>query len=302
MDFGKLPSVDGVDFTLPNDPPENAALLSALSPGPLRVYVGATGYAMKAWVGRWYAPGTSPRQFLAGYGRQFNTIEHNSTHYRLPDAAEVARWRAAVPDDFRFCPKVPQGISHARRLGVACRDMERFCRVIVGLGDRLGCCFLQLPPHFGPQRLGDLGRFLEVFAGQLPLSVEVRHAAFFSDAAAGRDLFDMLQALEVAAVITDVAGRRDVCHLRLTAVRTLIRFVGNGLHPTDFSRTREWAERLSRWAALREIYFFCHEPDNLLAPELAVYAVAAFRQRLPQASLRGPSPVEPSGRQTALFA
>jgi uncharacterized protein YecE (DUF72 family) len=302
MDFGKLPSVDAVDFSLPPEPPENAEVLDGIRRS-LRIYVGATGYNMRAWVGRWYPAGTPERHFLACYGQQFNTIEFNTTHYRIPDAATVARWRAAVPDDFRFCPKIPQTVSHARRLADAQSDMEQFCAAIAGLGNVLGCCFMQLPPHFGPERLADLACFLEAFAPKIPLAIEVRHPAFFADAEAGQALFALLHTCQTAAVITDVAGRRDVCHGRLTTRRTLIRFVGNALHPTDYTRTQAWAERLAFWAekGLEEAYFFGHEPDNLLAPELAAFAVETFRQHLPQAQLRGPTLETPPPQQMTLF-
>ncbi len=302
MDFGKLPNVDGVDFSLPPDPPENAAWMSG-EVRTVRLCVGATGYRMKEWVGRWYPAGTPERLFLKCYGQQFNTIEHNTTHYLIPDAETVKRWCEAVPPDFRFCPKIPQSISHARSLLQAQEEMTSFCAVISGLGERLGCCFAQLPPHFSPARLGELEHFLERYAGQIPLAVEVRHPDFFADAAAGQALFALLEEQRTAAVITDVAGRRDVCHMRLTTRRTLIRFVGNALHPTDFSRVRQWAERLALWSnrGIEEVYFFCHEPDNLLAPELALFAVQLFGEHLPQAQCRGPQPLPTFGGQMSLF-
>ncbi len=302
MDFGKLPSVDHVDFSLAPEPPQNAAVLGG-APASVRLYLGATGYNMRAWVGRWYPSGAPERLFLTYYGKQFNTIEHNTTHYRIPEVKVVLRWRDAVPSDFRFCPKVPQSVSHARSLTDAFEEMERFCRHIEQLQMRLGLCFMQLPPNFEPRRLGEIERFLSAFSARLPLAVEVRHPAFFSDPAATEALFDLLSDKQTAAVITDVAGRRDVCHMRLTTRRTLVRFVGNALHPTDFTRTEQWAERLALWAGqgLEEAYFFCHEPDNLLAPELAAFAAATFRRHLPNAQLRGPVPLSPHAQQMALF-
>ncbi|MCS6928882.1 MAG: DUF72 domain-containing protein [Saprospiraceae bacterium] len=306
MDFGKVPhaALDAIDFSLPAEPPENARVLSGAAPPVVRLYVGATGYNMKAWVGRWYPAGTPESRFLACYGQQFNAIEHNTTHYRIPEPNLVTHWRNAVPEDFRFCPKIPQLISHARRLSEAQSSMERFCEIIVGLENRLGCCFLQLPPYFGPERLRELEHFLIVFSNRIPLAVEVRHPAFFSQKEAQQALFNLLRAHQVTAVITDVAGRRDVCHGHLTTRRTIIRFVGNALHPTDFTRTQAWAERLAYWvhAGLEEAYFFCHEPDNLLAPELAAFAVEAFRKHIPHAGLRGPIPrASLSGGQIDLF-
>lgn len=302
MDFGKLPSVDNVDFSLPPEPPQNATLLAALPKvTKSTIYLGATGYNMKAWVGHWYPPGAKDKDFLRYYGAQFNTIEHNTTHYRIPDAATVERWREETPADFRFCPKIPQTISHARDLGLNSGQIPVFCEAVAGLEEKLGCCFLQVPPHFSTRDLNLLARFLEYFPSEIPLAVEVRHESFFQKTAASEDFFQLLQTHNIATVITDVAGRRDVCHLRLTNRRVLVRFVGNGLHPSDYQRIENWSERLKIWldAGLHEVYFFTHEPDNLLAPDLAVFCVETFSDKIPSVALRGPKPV--GGQQGTLF-
>lgn len=302
MDFGKLLSVDQVDFSLQPEPLQNAALLAAIPRAPKQsIYIGATGYNMKPWTGTWYPPGIKDKDFLRAYGSQFNTIEHNTTHYRIPDEITVARWLEDTPADFRFCPKIPQTISHARDLGLSGSQIPLFCDVISGLGEKLGCCFLQLPPHFSVRDLNLLSRFLDVFPPQVPLAVEVRHESFFHPTVAAEDFFTLLQDHNRATVITDVSGRRDVCHMRLTNGTVLIRFVGNALHPTDYQRIEAWATRLKKWleAGLKEVYFFTHEPDNLLAPELAAFCHKTFAALIPGVVMRGPVPV--SGRQGTLF-
>jgi len=302
MDFGKLSSVDEVDFRLPSEPPQNAALLATM-PKPVQplLYIGPTGYNMKPWVSKWYPPGAREQDFLRHYAAQFNTIEFNTTHYRLPDPSTVRRWSAQVPADFRFCPKVPQSISHARDLGLSGAEPQMFAESVSEFGENLGCSFLQLPPHFGPNDLPVLARFLEINAPKTPLSVEVRHPAFFQSSPQSEAYFQLLSRHQVATVITDVAGRRDVCHLRLSSARVLIRFVGNGLHPSDYTRMEEWAARLKTWfeQGLQAAYFFTHQPDNLLSPELAAYCTEAFGQAMPQLQLRGPKPVP--GQQGTLF-
>jgi uncharacterized protein YecE (DUF72 family) len=302
MDFGKLPSVDNVDFSLPPEPPQNAALLAAL-PKTTKptIYLGATGYNMKAWVGHWYPPGAKDKDFLRHYGSQFNTIEHNTTHYRIPEAPTVARWHEETPADFRFCPKIPQTISHARDLGLNGRELPLFCEAIAGLEEKLGCCFLQLPPHCSVRELNLLARFLEKFPSEIPLAVEVRHESFFQKNMVADDFFQLLQNHDVTTVISDVAGRRDVCHMRVTNQRVLIRFVGNKLHPSDYQRVEDWSGRLKTWldAGLHEVCFFTHEPDNLLAPELAVFCEEVFSKKMPGVALRGPKQV--SGQQGSLF-
>lgn len=111
----------------------------------------------------------------------------------------------------------------------------------------------------------------------------------------------MLRNRGVSAVITDVAGRRDVCHAQLTASTVLVRFVGNSLHPSDYTRVSEWSERLKYWieSGLESAYFFTHEPDNLLAPELAAFAWQTFTADMPGVAMRGPKEV--GGQQGLLF-
>ena len=90
--------------------------------------------------------------------------------------------------------------------------------------------------------------------------------------------------------MTDVSGRRDVLHMRLTTSTAFIRFVGNDLDATDFSRIDAWIERLKTWfeAGLHEVYFFTHEPDNLTAPHLARYFFEKMQAKMP-VILRGPN-------------
>jgi hypothetical protein len=58
----------------------------------------------------------------------------------------------------------------------------------------------------------------------------------------------------------------------------MIRFVGNELHESDFSRLDAWMLRLKEWIemGLSEVYFFHHQDNNLLAPEMTIY----FNQKL----------------------
>lgn len=296
MEFGKLSNISQVNFDLPPDPPENREVLKNFSPKNSKptIYIGATGYNMKQWVGKWYPPATRDREHLLHYGRQFNTIEHNTTHYRIPDSATVQRWREEVPADFRYCPKLPQIISHAANLGVSGTQIREFTDSIFGLEEKLGCCFMQLPPQFSVFQWRVLDAFFQKISADLPLAIEVRNESFFDGSAAAEAFFQMLSDVGKTAVITDVAGRRDVCHLRLTTAQTMIRFVGNDLHSSDFQRIEQWAQQLSKWFSegLQAAYFFTHEPDNLLAPDLAKFAGEVFSRKMPQVSIRFPAPVQ----------
>lgn len=275
MKFGKLQDISQVDFSLPADPIGNLKVLSAvpaLSRTPT-CYIGCTGWSMPAWIGKVYPKGTKSKDYLKYYSQQFNTIEFNTTHYRIPNEKTVEKWYIEAAEDFRFCPKIPQVISHRKDLGLNEDTLSLFCDAVLGLKEKLGCCFIQMPPYFGHDRIKILEQFLSRWPEIIPLAVEVRHESWFASAAQSRDLFNLLFRYGISTVITDVAGRRDVLHMALTNGIAMVRFVGNDLHPTDYKRIDTWAERIKLWfnQGLQEIYFFTHEPDNILAPDLAAY-------------------------------
>ncbi len=307
MKFGKLPDISGVDFTLPSNPVANAFLLEGQrkEEQAFDFYTGCTGWSMPPWVGRWYPKGTKSKDFLYHYSRQFNTIEFNTTHYRIPTPEQVEKWCAQVPADFRFCPKVPQRISHSRNLGLGTDQLPLFWEALENFGPFLGACFMQLPPYFDSARLGDLERFLIAWPSKFPLAMEMRHESWFLN----EDVIDewsvLFAARGIATVITDVAGRRDVLHQRLTSTLTMIRFVGNGLHATDYDRIKAWTRQLVEWRelGLQTVYFFPHEPDNLLAPDLTEFLVQHLHETT-NIKTRGPVPISSGpegGEQISLF-
>jgi uncharacterized protein YecE (DUF72 family) len=290
MKFGKASNLTAVNFEFPVEPLANKARLDRFEIGsdvgkPL-LYIGATGWSMKEWVGKWYPGKTKVADYLKHYGKQFNTIELNTTHYRIPTKEIVQKWYDTVPADFRFCPKVPQSISHQNDFGQGTGDLQRFVGSLDGLKEKMGCAFVQLPPYFGADRLKLLEGFLDRWPRMLPLAVEVRHESWFSDPFATEALMDALAARGVAAVITDVAGRRDVLHNFVTAPRTMIRFVGNGLVDTDYDRLKDWEIKLKEWN-LPEVYFFPHQPDNLLSPDASAW-FALYLRNAGWVETRGP--------------
>ena len=292
MKFGNVADPSRIDFEFPVPPLANQARLDRYELGPgqgkPRVYIGATGWSMKEWVGKWYPAGTKQADYLTAYGRLFNTIELNTTHYRIPDADLVRRWYEAVPADFRFCPKMPQTISHRSDFGRADGVLPRFVASLDGMGEKLGCAFVQLPPYFDKGRLPQLTAFLDRWPRLLPLAVEVRHESWFSDPFATEALMDALASRGIAAVITDVAGRRDVLHHYITAPRTMVRFVGNGLIDSDYTRLSAWVDQLREWN-LPETYFFPHEPENVLSPDASAWLADSLLTR-GVADTRGPKP------------
>ena len=211
-----------------------------MTPRPVRV--GCSGWNYGDWRGRVYPPGCPPRRWLAHYATLFDTVEVNSTFYRLARPEAVARWLEATPDGFLFTVKASRFLTHMKRLGDMERGVERLYAGIAPLArsPRMGPMLWQLPERF--RRDDDRLAFaLE----RLPPGrhcFEFRHPSWFTS-----EVYGLLHAFGVALVIGDDA-RRPLPEAPLTADWTLIRFhFGARGRRGNYSETelREWAARIT---------------------------------------------------------
>jgi len=273
MEFGKLSNIEGVDWSLPPVDTASIAFLKSLPQQntPTKFFIGTPAWGHKEWVGKIYPPKTKAADFLHYYSRNFNTIEFNTTHYRIPVEEQVQKWIAQVPEGFLFCPKLYQGISHSNEGMLDKVLLREWFQFLEKLGAYRGPCFAQFPPHFDYSRKNILFHFLQQWPAEFDLALEFRHPSWFQDGQILPALTKYLQSRNIGLVITDVAGRRDLVHSSVSAGFVMLRFIGNNLHPTDAPRARVWSERIASWsqAGLREMFFFVHEPDDISAPEMA---------------------------------
>lgn len=296
MKFGKLEDISQVDFTLPSEHTENEKVFEHLQKEDAHLYIGCTGWGTKEWKGSFYPQKTRAKDFLLEYGKQFNSIELNSTHYGTPTQDTLQKWYEQTPDDFVFCPKVHKAISHRKTLGVDSDIIENTINQLSIFNEKLGPLFMQLPPYFASDRLDLLVEFFEAFPAEINLSVELRHESWFRDEHVMNELQDICIEYNKGLLMTDVAGRRDVLHMRVCNDYVMIRFVGNAneieLHPSDYARIDDWVSKLNFYHenGIKKFYFFPHEPDNILAPELAVYLCEQIEEKT-SIKFRGPKKI-----------
>jgi uncharacterized protein YecE (DUF72 family) len=274
-------------------------------------YIGCPGWGLKAWVGRLFPEGTKHTDFLARYAEVFNTVEGNTTFYALPSADTVARWRAQVPAEFRFCFKFPRTITHDKLLTGASAEVAEFFDRIAPLGETIGTLFLQLPPRFGVAQLPLLRAFLAVLPAEHRYGVEVRDEALL----ASSELMDLLDERGVDLVNMDtrgihsskslqfaeVRGRKPAMPViyRATAAHPLVRFVPHETFDESRAFAEPWATKLATWIGEgKRPFFFMHSPDDVDAPHNAYTFHAILRAHADVGEL----PPWPGGpRQLGLF-
>jgi len=279
MKFGRLEvsALSQVAWALPADPPATEALLAKLPPRTQApaVYIGCSVWTDRSFLGKVYPQGTPAKNFLKVYCQQFNTVELNTTFYSIPSVEKVKKWKEAATPGFQFCPKVPRSISHSSNMEEQRRLLAIFIEAVLHFEKGLGMTFMQLPPYFQSSSMSALQKLLAHVPQGFPMAVELRHPSWFSDVVAQQELFAFLRERGMVAVITDVAGRRDVLHQTLTSRCVLIRFTGNNLHDTDYTRIDAWVQKLHLWIekGLSTIYFLLHEPEKALCADLAAYMI-----------------------------
>ncbi|KAE9644674.1 DUF72 domain-containing protein [Pseudomonas sp. PB106] len=107
------------------------------------IFVGCAGWSL----GREHWPAfPAEGTHLQRYAARLNCVEINSSFYRPHRRSTYERWADSVPDEFRFSVKMPKQISHERRLVDCEAALDEFLAQCSGLGNRLGCLLLQLPP------------------------------------------------------------------------------------------------------------------------------------------------------------
>ena len=283
MDFGRVEfsKLTDINFKLPKEPYSNSAVLKGRRISRPKFYVGLAKWGRKEWVGKLYPVGTRENAFQQEYQKHFNVLEFNSTHYKLPSDQDIDKWLGKAKDsDLIFCPKVYQGISHFGSFNDKQFLTDVFLTSMHKFGNHLGPLFLQVSDKFGPKRKEELFTYLATLPGDLQFFLEVRHPDWFY-APVINELILTLQRLKIGFVITDTAGRRDVAHMNVTIPKTMIRFVANDMHPTDFQRLDDWVSRINFWvdSGLQEVYFFMHSLDEQHAPGLANYLVKGLNEK-----------------------
>jgi uncharacterized protein YecE (DUF72 family) len=148
---------------------------------PFPIFIGCAG---------WNLPRASAAAFpsegshLQRYAARFTCVEINSSFYRPHRQTTYARWAASVPPAFRFAVKMPREITHERRLYDVAAPMNAFLEQVTGLGEKLGCLLVQLPPSQEFER-PVAQKFFESLreATSIPVACEPRHATWFTPSA-----------------------------------------------------------------------------------------------------------------------
>jgi uncharacterized protein YecE (DUF72 family) len=115
--------------------------------GKGKIFIGTSGWNYSHWgKGTFYPKEVKEKEWLSYYAKHFDTVEINTTFYRLPQKTVVERWENTVPSQFNFVVKVSRYITHIKKLNQPEQALLKFLKNVSLLKKKLALLLFQLPP------------------------------------------------------------------------------------------------------------------------------------------------------------
>jgi uncharacterized protein YecE (DUF72 family) len=233
------------------------------------------GWSYAFWKGGFYPKNLASKDFLAFYSKHLNSVEVNSTFYRIPKADTVIDWKNQTPEDFTFSLKFPAKITHIKMLRDCQEDTKVFLDRVSLLGEKLGVLLLQFPPLFGKQRLQILASYLKELPRSHRYAVEVRNESLLN-----QEVYAILKNNNIALVWVDSVKHTlaeevtaDFVYVRWEGDRKTVTGTLGRIENDRTADIKEWTRRLEERIANNELFGYFSKYYSGLPPSDAAELV-----------------------------
>lgn len=212
-------------------------------------YSGTSGLVLPVPNKLFYPEPYRDKSRLTYYGSLFNSIEINSSFYKVPRPSTVINWASGVPDHFKFTFKLYRQITHQKQLHFDQFELSKFMKTISHVGAKKGCLLIQLPPG---TKINCREQLIKLFTSihelnteySWNLAIEFRDRSWYTE-----DVVELMEAFKVSLVIHDMPKSATPT---LHTIRDLlyIRFHGpagdyRGSYSNEFLRS--FANKIYQW-------------------------------------------------------
>jgi uncharacterized protein YecE (DUF72 family) len=150
-----------------------------------KLYLGTSGLLLPFKNKSFYPPEYQDKSRLSFYGSLFNSIEINSSFYKLPQPETVRKWADQVPQDFRFTFKLWQEVTHGKARDIDENKVKSFMETISEVGYKKGCLLVQLPPSLQFSNYMWIRRLINSIKRtnhkEWRIALEFRHSSWYRD-------------------------------------------------------------------------------------------------------------------------
>jgi uncharacterized protein YecE (DUF72 family) len=140
------------------------------------------------------------------YSSLFNTLEVNSSFYKVPMYSTFEKWSQDVPRDFKFSVKLWREITHCKNLNGDLEQVGKFLKAAAGMGNKKGCLLIQFPGKITMEYFKQVENIIEMAAQQDPgwkIAVEFRHNSWYIG-----ETYELLDEYDAALVLHDIPKSR----------------------------------------------------------------------------------------------
>ena len=217
----------------------------------VKIYTGTSGLTLPLPNRRSFPPELQDKSRLEIYSTFFNSVEVNSSFYKIPMASTVKKWTETVPTNFQFTFKLWREITHNKELAFNPADVKRFMETIALAGNKKGCLLIQLPPKVTIASIRPLENLLTSLkscdnTGAWKMVVEFRNRSWYHE-----DSYHLLDSCNTGVVLHDMPSSA-VTLLETGVDFVYLRFHGpnggyRGSYSDDF--LYEYVEYIKEWEA-----------------------------------------------------
>jgi len=150
-----------------------------------------------------FPPAYREKSRLTYYSSLFNSIEINSSFYKVPKGSTVKKWTTEVPSDFVFTYKIWQEITHVKGLKFNPKDVLNFMTVIDEAGHHKGCLLVQFPPSLTIDGFSQVESLLSLITGW-KVALEFRHPSWYIS-----ETFELADEYGASVVLHDIPKSRN---------------------------------------------------------------------------------------------
>jgi uncharacterized protein YecE (DUF72 family) len=196
-----------------------------------------------------FPPEFEDKSRLTFYASLLNSIEINSSFYKLPRGITIRKWAESVPADFKFTFKLWKEVTHNKGLTFRTEDLENFMKAIDEAGDKKGCLLIQFPPSLKADNIIQLSHLLDAVQNTnadnaWKVAIEFRDRSWYKD-----EVYELIDQYEYTMVLHDKASSNAPLQ-ELTADFIYLRFHGpegnyRGSYDDDF--LYEYAQYIKAW-------------------------------------------------------
>jgi uncharacterized protein YecE (DUF72 family) len=195
-----------------------------------------------------YPPAFQNASRLTYYATIFNSIEVNSSFYKIPMERTVSKWAHSVGSDFSFTFKLFKEITHCKNLNFSDEHIQLFFNTISQAHIRKGFVLVQFPPSLTFESFRQFETLMNSLHSanmnhRWRIAVEFRNKSWYNE-----NVFDVLNSYNASMVLQDIP--KSASPMITTTDFVYVRFHGpTGNYGGTYSEAflAEYAAYIKEW-------------------------------------------------------